>query len=68
MDKQQLREKITQAVGLYSSYVMQDNPEWVFNADRAIELVDQIMKLTEEPLTRASKPKDENLTINTNTI
>ena len=68
MDKQQLREEITQAVGLYSSYIMQDNPEWVFDDGRAIELVDQIMKITEETLTRASKPQDENLTINTNTI
>ncbi len=44
---EELREQIQQLIGEYSGTVMADNPSWVFDARRAIELADSICALLE---------------------
>lgn len=45
MDIEATRERVMQAIGLYSATVMVDNPAWVFDPRPAIALADEIMVL-----------------------
>ena len=48
MAEQELREKVTQAIGEYASTVMYANPTWIFDPNTAMELVNQILALIKE--------------------
>lgn len=40
-----IKEEVRIILGEYTATIMQENPTWVFDARRAVELVDEIDKL-----------------------